>query len=163
MRVRKAKPIRRSHDENEDDEETVTKNEIEGNKSVAHKIISGIGSFLSKRKEEYDKRKAKQERLNMLKIKAEKLLSSYGEVVLKGLEGLHEDAKDEIIEIIGEFKLAVSKLKDEHRKKILSARDSEEILGLKDENRMEIEELKTDYIYDIVEIFKKSSSEANLE
>jgi hypothetical protein len=121
-------------------------------RQMARKILTGLTSFISKRKEDMSKRKA-------LIKKADKLLYSYKEDALDELNGLPEEATNEIVQIIEDFKTAAGKLKDEHRKMMQAAKNSGEMLKLKNQLKTDIDKLGSDYINDIVDIFCKSDGE----
>ncbi|MFH1229036.1 MAG: hypothetical protein V1678_01255 [Candidatus Aenigmatarchaeota archaeon] len=142
------------HSEAPAEEKTETKEPAKkGHKrQMARKIITGLGSFISKRKEDMDKRKA------FIK-KADKLLYSYKEDALNELDRLPEEATNEIVQIIDDFKLAAGKLKDEHRKLMQAAKSSGDMLKLKNQLKSDIDKLGSDYINDIVEIFSKVNSD----
>jgi hypothetical protein len=121
-------------------------------RQMARKILTGLTSFISKKKEDMSKRKA-------LIKKADKLLYSYKEDALDELNGLPEEATNEIVQIIEDFKTAAGKLKDEHRKMMQAAKNSGEMLKLKNQLKTDIDKLGSDYINDIVDIFCKSDGE----
>jgi hypothetical protein len=189
MKISKARPIRRSEEvedekeqieETEEHEESIEKNKdfnlvkselkIE-NQSNAIKVARGIGGFLSRRKEGYDKwRKEQKEAMEKERIenekqekfynKAERIISSYGTRALMELEKLPEGAKDDILDIVEDFKIVAGKLKDEYRKEVLKLRDPEDILSAKQEFNDAVSKLKENSIEEIIEIFEKLNSES---
>jgi hypothetical protein len=122
-------------------------------RQMARKIITGLTSFISKRKEDMSRRKA-------LIKKADKLLYSYKDDAMEALDGMPEEATNEIVQIVDDFKAASGKLKDDHRKLMQSAKNSGEMLKLRNQLKSDIDKLGSDYINDIVEIFSSVDSDA---
>jgi F0F1-type ATP synthase membrane subunit b/b' len=131
---------------------------IEEDMSVSKKILSAFGKFsrkISYKVADVDKQRKVKKSLNE---RSERLLTSYKDAVDE-LEGLPENAKKEIEQIVGEFKAASEKLKEDYRKKLMGTSTSDEMLRVRTALKEDVQKLRCYYIEDVSKVFRQVLSE----